>query len=146
MHGRNRMTIDPRIPTMPVRRTSGFHQPGRPCLHQARSAVRCSASRMKGDNILPRTALNTDFDTLCLLSCLWMTAPTSYFVFWCGHPRDSHGYYYVTELLCFLVWPLQRQQWVSLCNCLVLRSYSHYVVRSFPSCGVRVLHPTHYDI
>ena len=29
--------------------TSGFHQPGRHCLHQARSAVRCSASRMKGE-------------------------------------------------------------------------------------------------
>ena len=27
MHGRGRMTIDPRIPTMPGRRTSGFHQP-----------------------------------------------------------------------------------------------------------------------
>ena len=47
-HGRSRMTIDPRILTMPARRTSGFHQPGRHCLHQARSAVRCSASRMNG--------------------------------------------------------------------------------------------------
>ena len=26
--GRNRMTVDPRIPTMPGRGTSGFHQPG----------------------------------------------------------------------------------------------------------------------
>ena len=49
MHGRSRMTRDPRIPTMLGRSTSGFHQPGRHCLHQARSAVRCSASRMKGD-------------------------------------------------------------------------------------------------
>ena len=47
VHGRSRMTIDPRIPTMPGRSTSGFHRPGRHCLHQARSAVRCSASRMK---------------------------------------------------------------------------------------------------
>ena len=31
---------------MSGRSTSGFHQPGRHCLHQARSAVRCSASRM----------------------------------------------------------------------------------------------------
>ena len=23
-----------------------------------------------------------------------MTAPMSYFVFWCGHSRDSNGYYY----------------------------------------------------
>ena len=30
------------------RSISGFHQPGRHCLHQARSAVRCSASRTKG--------------------------------------------------------------------------------------------------
>ena len=48
-HGRSRMIIDPRIPTIPGRGTSGFHQPGRHCLHQARSAVRCSASRMKGE-------------------------------------------------------------------------------------------------
>ena len=31
---------DFRIPTMPGRSTSGFHQPGRHCLHQARSAER----------------------------------------------------------------------------------------------------------
>ena len=49
VHGSNCMTIDLRIPTMPGRSTSGFHQPGRHCLHQARSAVRCSASRMKGE-------------------------------------------------------------------------------------------------
>ena len=29
MHGRSRMTIEPRIPTMPGRKTSGFHRPGR---------------------------------------------------------------------------------------------------------------------
>ena len=29
MHGRSRMTIDPRTPTMPGRNTSGFHRPGR---------------------------------------------------------------------------------------------------------------------
>ena len=33
--------------TMPGRSTSGFHRPGRYFLHQARSAVRCWASRMK---------------------------------------------------------------------------------------------------
>ena len=36
VHGRSRMTIDPRTPTMPGRSTSGFHQPGGYCLHQAR--------------------------------------------------------------------------------------------------------------
>ena len=49
MHGRSRMSIDPRIPTMPGRRMPGFHRPGRHCLHQARSAVRCLVSRMKGE-------------------------------------------------------------------------------------------------
>ena len=49
MHGHSRMTIDPRIPTMPRQSTSGFHRPGRQCMHQARRAVRCSASRMKGE-------------------------------------------------------------------------------------------------
>ena len=44
VHSVSRMTIDPRIPTLPGRSTSGFHQSGRHCLHQARSAVRCSAS------------------------------------------------------------------------------------------------------
>ena len=29
MHGRSRMTIDPRIPTIPARNTLGFHRPGR---------------------------------------------------------------------------------------------------------------------
>ena len=49
VHGRSRMTIDPRIPTMSGRSTSGCHEPGRRCLHQARIAVRCSASRMTGE-------------------------------------------------------------------------------------------------
>ena len=42
VHSRSCMTIYPSIPTMPGRSTSGFYQPGRHCLHQARSAVRCS--------------------------------------------------------------------------------------------------------
>ena len=46
VHGRSRMTIDLRILTTPERNTSGFNQTGRHCLHQALSAVRCSASRM----------------------------------------------------------------------------------------------------
>ena len=49
MHGRSRMTIDPRIPAMPERSMTGVHRPGRHCLHQARNAVRCSASRMEGE-------------------------------------------------------------------------------------------------
>ena len=49
MHGHNGMTIDPRILEMPRRSTLGFRRPGRHCLHQARSAVRCWASRTKGE-------------------------------------------------------------------------------------------------
>ena len=51
MHGRNRVTIDPRLPTLtiPGRSTSGFHRPSRYCSHQARSTVSCWASRMKGE-------------------------------------------------------------------------------------------------
>ena len=49
VRGRSHMTIDPRIATMPGRSTSAFHQPDRHCLHQARSAVRCSASCIKGE-------------------------------------------------------------------------------------------------
>ena len=43
------ITIDPRIPTVPGRSTSGFHRPGRHCWHQARSPVRRLASRTKGE-------------------------------------------------------------------------------------------------
>ena len=77
------------------------------------------------DCVLPRTVRETDFGTLCLLSCLWMTAPTRYTL--------------------ILVWPLQRQQWALLCNCLVgALPYSHDAMRSFPSCGLRVFHPAQY--
>ena len=53
MHGRSRMTVDPRIPTVPGQSTSGFHRPGRHCSHQGRSAVRCCAS----GGLLPREYL-----------------------------------------------------------------------------------------
>ena len=43
MHGRSRMTTDPRIPTMPGQSTSGFHRPGRHRYHQPRSAVKRAA-------------------------------------------------------------------------------------------------------
>ena len=46
------MTIDPLVPTISGRSMPGFHQPGRHCLHQARSSVRCSASCRKGE-LLP---------------------------------------------------------------------------------------------
>ena len=49
IHDRSRMTVDPRIPTIPERSMPGFHRPGRHCLHQERNAVRCPASPMKGE-------------------------------------------------------------------------------------------------
>ena len=91
VHGRSRMTIDPRTPTMPGRSTSGFHQTGRHCLHQARRAVRCSASRMKGD-VHPSKSRSQDGLRHLVPTFLLMD--------------DS-----ANELRCLLVSPLQRQQW-----------------------------------
>ena len=42
-------TIDPRISTTPGQSTPGVHRLGRYCVHQARGAVKCWASRMKGE-------------------------------------------------------------------------------------------------
>ena len=102
VHGRSRMTVDPRILTMPGRSTSAFPLPGRHCLHQARSAVRCSASRMKGE-LHPSKNRSSDGLRHLVPTCSWMTAPTSYFVFWCDHSRDSNGYYYVLRSICLVV-------------------------------------------
>ena len=50
-------------------------------------------------------------------------------------------------ILCFLMWPLQRQQRVFLCNCLVgAIPYSHCATRSLLLCGVRVLYPAQYNL
>ena len=62
------MTINPRFPTIPGRSMSGFHRPCRHCLHQARSAVRCSANRMRGALHPTKKRLWSGF------SCIWMTA------------------------------------------------------------------------
>ena len=61
MHGRSRVTVDPHIPTMPGRSTSDFHRAGRHCSRQARSAVRCWASRMQGELHPTRPAFEADF-------------------------------------------------------------------------------------
>ena len=47
--------------------------------------------------ILPRAARKTDFGTLCLLSCLWMTASMRYTLFsGVATPETAlNGYYYV---------------------------------------------------
>ena len=54
------------------------------------------AARQNVQYDLPRTVRETDFGTLCLLFCLWMAVPMSYFVFWCGHSGGGHVYYYAT--------------------------------------------------
>ena len=79
----------------------------------------------------PRTARKTDFATL------WHLMPTFL------RTDDS-----ANELLRFLMWPFQRQQWVLLCNCLVgaLPCSHYYAMRSSPLCGVRVVHPAQYDL
>ena len=60
------LTIDPRMPTMLGRSMSGFHRPGRCCLHQAmRSAVKWPASHMKGQ--LHPTTKNRLCDGLALM-------------------------------------------------------------------------------
>ena len=78
MHGCCRITIDPRIPIMPGRTTSDFHRPGRHCFDQARSAVRCSASSLKGELHPTKSRLRGG------LSCIWMTASNG------GHVASFH--------------------------------------------------------
>ena len=51
MHSCSLNTIGPRILILPGRSTSAFHRPGRHRVHQARTAVRYSASRNAGDGV-----------------------------------------------------------------------------------------------
>ena len=61
MHGRSRKTIDPRIPTMPGRSTSGFHRQADTAStkREAPGGVRRVARSVSC--ILPRTACEEDF-------------------------------------------------------------------------------------
>ena len=88
------MSADPRIPTRSGRSTWCLHRPGRDCLHQAQSAVRRSASRMKGE-----------------LHPTW-----NRFVRRTGAMDDS-----VNELVYFSVWPLPETflGGTTVCNCLL---------------------------
>ena len=82
MHSRSLKTIDPRIPTMPGRSTSGFHRPGRFRVHQARSAVRLSASV----SCMLRITCEADFRTFCIRSCISGDSfEFVYLISWCGH-------------------------------------------------------------
>ena len=89
--GRSRMTINPRIPTMPGRSTSGFHQPGRHCLHQAQSAVRCSASRMKGELHPSKNRSKQGLRHLVPTFLLMDDSANELLCFWCGHSSYSNG-------------------------------------------------------
>ena len=61
-------TIQPQIPPVPGRSTSGFHRADIACTkREAPSGVRRVACRV--NNTLPRTACEADFGTLCVLSC-----------------------------------------------------------------------------
>ena len=45
------------------------------------------------------------------------------------------------------MWPLPETAMGALCNCLAdALPYTHYVIRSSPLCGVKVLHPAQYDL
>ena len=69
--------------------------------------------------ILSRTARKTDFGTLCLLSCSWMTAPMRYSSFsGVATPETALG----------IAIYLPRGGGAL--------PYLHYVMRSFPLCGV----------
>ena len=93
MHGRSRRTVDPRIPTMPGRSTSGFHRPVA-CSHQARSETRGVgrvARRVRAassdESLLRRIFLHVDDKRLLIIVYLISGVATS---------RDSDGVYYVT--------------------------------------------------
>ena len=57
MDSRRLKAINPRIPTMTGQSTSGFHRLGRHRVHQAGSAVRMLASRMKGELLTTKNHL-----------------------------------------------------------------------------------------
>ena len=87
-------TIDPRLPTLPglehVRVFTDQAQISR--VHQARSAVRCSASRINGELHAAKNRLCVaDFRTLCVPPCVSTTMTqlrNNLFVFWCDHFQD----------------------------------------------------------
>ena len=83
MHGRNLETMERRIRIMPGRSASGFHLSGRYCLYQARRAVSCAASRIKGKpsphySALVRQALACCAYFLAYGSQLIMISPVEY--------------------------------------------------------------------
>ena len=84
MHSCSHITIDPRILTMPGRSTSGFHRPGRHRVHLARSAVRCSARRMKSELHPHKNHLRGGLPRL-VRTFLHVDDSFDFSFFWCGH-------------------------------------------------------------
>ena len=98
-----RQAIDPRIPTIPGRSTSGFHRPGTHYLHQSRSAGSCWASRMKGE-------LHPAKNSFCSgLSCIWTTA-SSGLIFYYVIRSFPLCVVKVSPLLAQMI-GLERQRW-----------------------------------
>ena len=92
MDGGSRMTIDPRIPTMPGRSRSGFHRPGRHCSRQARRAERCPASRTRGElhPTTVRSAFEADSGNFrVLFGNMNDSVEDNLFAFRCGHSQKQ---------------------------------------------------------
>ena len=171
MHGRSGMTIEPRILAMPERSMSGFPRPGRRCLHQARSAVRCSASRMRMSCIPPiknrlrgGLAYGWQLQWVGLISGgghsnarLWGGLACGWQLQWIrlisggGHSQRQQcslvrrTCVWMTASMSsfdFRWWPLPETAMGVQCNCLVgALPRTLHVVRQFPLCGVEVLRP-----
>ena len=90
MHGRSRMVMDPRIPAMPGRGTSGLPRISRHCLHQARSTVRGQASCMKGD-LHPNSTINKR-TACCVADLVLRDNSFEWIESFSGVATDSKGY------------------------------------------------------
>ena len=89
VHDCSRITVDLRMPTLLGRITSGFHQPGRHCLHQVRNHVRCLASCMRDGR-----AVDSSQEALVRRTFLHMDDIVD-FLFFCSGvttSRDSNEY------------------------------------------------------
>ena len=123
VHGRSRMPIDPRILAVPGRSTSSFHQPGGHCLNQARSAVTCSASRMKSELHLFKNRSRNGLRRLVPAFLFMDDSANELLVFLCGHSRDRNGYYCVTAS--WVPYHI-RTTWCDHCPCAELGCSTPY--------------------
>ena len=115
MHARSsRMAIDPRVPTMPGRSMSGFHRPGRRCLHQARAS-----------SYYVQIACEADFPAYG-----WQR-PTNRLVFGVATSRDSNGYTTQRPRGCLTIYT----------QCVIRSFPSCGVTQPFPLGGGKLLHP-----